>query len=200
MSKWGNEEKETLEEIDNIGLFGNILNLAAGDGRFTNKLLEKADKVTAIDINKEELNILKDNCNKDLINKLNMELVDITQKLPFQDMSFDGVFCTGTLHLFDKDTLFKILNEVKRILKSKGKILFDFATDIKRIDKYGNQIIFDGEGNYKKEESILMFKKYLSDFSLIIKESTFIEENLDENAGYKSIEGNFLIISGFLNK
>ena len=32
MSKWGIEEKETLAAIDKIGLTGNILDVAAGDG------------------------------------------------------------------------------------------------------------------------------------------------------------------------
>ena len=55
MSKWGIEEKETLAAIDKIGLTGNILDVAAGDGRFINELLKLSQGVTAIDINKEEL-------------------------------------------------------------------------------------------------------------------------------------------------
>ncbi len=34
MSKWGSEEKETIEAIEKIGFKGKILNIAAGDGRF----------------------------------------------------------------------------------------------------------------------------------------------------------------------
>lgn len=50
MSKWGIEEKETLDAINNIDFSGKILNIAAGDGRFNNRLLELAQSVTAIDI------------------------------------------------------------------------------------------------------------------------------------------------------
>lgn len=51
MSKWGIEKKETLNAIKEIGLYGDILNIAAGDGRFNNKLLELSNRVMTIDIN-----------------------------------------------------------------------------------------------------------------------------------------------------
>ena len=200
MSKWGIEEKETLEAINNIGFNGNILNIAAGDGRFNNKLLELCDKVIATDISEEELQILKSNCPSNLIRKLHTEIVDITKNFPFDDSVFDGVFCTGTLHLFDEKTISKILQEIKRVLKSNGKIVLDFATDIKRLDKNKNQVIFEGEGSFSTEQATSLFRNQLSDFSLNIEESTFREENLDDDAGYNYITGNFLIISGVLNK
>ena len=196
MSKWGIEEKETLDAINEIGLSGNILDVAAGDGRFINELLKLSQSVTAIDINKEELDYLKNNCHKEYSNILDIEIVDITKTFPYEDNSFDGIFCTGTLHLFNKDTIGFIVKEIERCLKKNGKIVLDFATDIKRYDKNGKEVIFEGEGCYSSEEAILLFKKLLKDFSFSIKESTFSEDNLDE-AGYNSIKGNFLIISGY---
>ena len=196
MSKWGIEEKETIEAINNIGFSGNILNIAAGDGRFNNRLLELSDSVTAIDIDNSELEFLEENCLKDLLYKLYTKAVDITQKLPFQDETFDGVFCTGTLHLFDRDTIIKILQEIKRVLKTKGKIVLDFATDIKRLDKKQNQVVFEGEGNYTTNEAVSLFEEELKEFSLNIGVATFMEENLDDDAGYNYISGNFLVISG----
>ncbi len=191
MSKWGNEEIETLEAINSLS--GNVLDVAAGDGRFINKLLEVSDSVTAIDIDPKELEILNINYSSD---KIITRVVDITKKFPFEDYSFDGVFCTGTLHLFDLETLKGILSEIKRVLKTNGKIVLDFVTNIKRIDKEGNEVTFDGEGNYNTEESILFFKESLEDFSLKIETYTFEEDNLKEETGYKIITGNFLIISG----
>ena len=191
MSKWGNEEVETVEAINT--LTGNILDVAAGDGRFINKLLEVSDSVTAIDIDLREIELLKAYYSSD---KIITRVVDITKRFPFEDYSFDGVFCTGTLHLFDLETLKGILSEIKRVLKTNGKIVLDFATDIKRIDKEGNEVTFDGEGNYNTEESISFFKEALKDFSLKFETYTFEEDNLNEETGYKKITGNFLIISG----
>ncbi len=191
MSKWGIEEKETLDAIKILR--GNILNIAAGDGRFNNKLLEISDSVTAIDIDEKELNILKENSDS---NNLITKVVDITKRFPFEDSSFDGIFCTGTLHLFDVETVKSILKEIKRVLKPNGKIVLDFATDIKRLDKEGNIVTFEGEGSYSTSEAVELFEKELNDFSLNIDKSTFKEENLNDDAGYNQITGNFLIISG----
>lgn len=195
MSKWGKEEKETIEAINNIGFSGNILNIAAGDGRFNNRLLELSDSVTAIDIDSDELKILKENCPKNLANKLYLNTVDITKKLPYDDDVFDGIFCTGTLHLFDRETIIKILKEIKRVLKDNGRIVLDFATDIKRLDKNQKQVVIDGEGNYTTEEAIALFEDQFQDFSLNIEVATFMEEDLDDDAGYNYICGNFLVIS-----
>lgn len=193
MSKWGIEEKETLDAINKIGFIGNVLDVAAGDGRFLNELLKYSKSVTAIDIDSKELEILKENCKEEFISKLKVEVVDIKKKFPYQDESYDTIFCTGTLHLFDKETISFIISEMKRCLKKNGNIILDFATDIKRLDKNGNLVKINGEGSYTSLEAISLFKELFS--NLNIEESTFSEDNLEE-AGYNSIKGKFLIING----
>lgn len=196
MSKWGMEEMETLNAIDKIGFFGDILNIAAGDGRFNNKILESSDSVIAIDIDDDELEILKKNCQKQLRDKLYTKKVDITDVFPFDDGVFDGIFCTGTLHLFERKILIKIIKEIKRVLKINGKIVLDFATDIERIDKNGKRIVFDNEGSYSLQETIDFFNNEFKDFSINIDVAEFSEKNLDDSAGYQFIKGKFLVISG----
>lgn len=196
MSKWGIEEKETLNAINKIGFKGKILNIAAGDGRFNDKLLELADEVVAVDINEEELKELKEKCPQNLKNKLNIRCMDITKRFPFEQNTFDGIFCTGTLHLFDIETIKNILIEIKRLLKNNGKILLDFATDISRLDFNNSPVTFNNEGNYTLEQGINLFRDAFKDFTIDIEKASFKEENLDDSTGYKDIEGNFLIISG----
>lgn len=172
---------------------GKILNIAAGDGRFNNELLEMANEVLAIDIDNKELEELKNNCHEKLQNKLTTQVIDITKKLPFKENTFDGIFCTGTFHSFDIETLKNILKEIRRVLKINGKIVLDFATDIKRLDKKGNRVIFDNDYNYNMEEIVQLLKNELKGFNIIIESASFEEKNLEESAGYKSINGNFLI-------
>lgn len=138
MSKWGTEEKETLAALKKIKFKGNVLNVAAGDGRFNNELLKSADQVLAIDISASELKLLKEDCLEELKPKLQAKRVNITEPMPFEEETFDGIFCTGTLHLFRKEIIINILNEMKRVLKCNGKIILDFATDIHRTDKNNN--------------------------------------------------------------
>lgn len=196
MSKWGIEEKETLNAINKIGFKGKILNIAAGDGRFNEELLKVADEVVAIDINENELKELDTRCPKELRDKLNTKCIDITKKLPFKENTFDGIFCTGTLHLFDMKTIKNILSEIKRVLKNNGKLILDFATDISRLDFDSKPVVFNGEGNYTLEQGIKIFQDSLRNFTLNIEKARFKEENLDKSTGYKIIEGNFLIIAG----
>ena len=196
MSKWGIEEKETTKAIEKIGFKGRILNVAAGDGRFNEKLLELADEVIAVDINEKELKELEEKCPKDLKNKLSIRCIDITKKFPFEQNTFDGIFCTGTLHLFDMQTIKDILSEIKRVLKNNGKILLDFATDISRLDFNNNPVTFNNEGHYTTEQGINIFQDNLKGFAINIEKASFKEENLDKSAGYSSIEGKFLVISG----
>lgn len=196
MSKWGEEEKETIQAIEKIGFKGRVLNIAAGDGRFNEELLKLADEVVAVDINEKELKELEEKCPKDLKSKLKTKCVDITKKFPFEQNTFDGIFCTGTLHLFDMQTIKDILSEIKRVLKNNGKILLDFATDISRLDFDNNKVTFGGEGNYTLEQGINIFQDSLRDFAFNIEKARFKEENVDKSVGYKVIEGNFLIISG----
>ena len=75
MSKWGIEEKETIDAINKIGMYGDILDVASGDGRFINELLKSSNSVTAIDIDKNDLEVLKEVSSKDLIDKLKIEIV-----------------------------------------------------------------------------------------------------------------------------
>lgn len=196
MSKWGIEEKETLDVIHNIGFHGNILNIAAGDGRFNNELLKLSDKLMAIDINESELDILKRNCLIGMKNKLYTKKVDITKTFPFENSAFDGVFCTGALHLFKEDIITNILDEIKRVLKVGGVIVLDFATEISRLDIAGNKVVFEGEGNYTNQQALNLFKNALAEFNINIETFSFKEENLDSDVGYKFINGKFLIISG----
>lgn len=173
---------------------GKILNIAAGDGRFNNELLEMTNEVLAIDIDDKELEKLINNCPEKLKNKLTTQIVDISKKLPFEDNAFDGIFCTGTLHSFDIETLKNILKQIRRTLKVNGKIVLDFATDIKRLDKKGKQVVFNNDYNYNMEEIVQLLKNELKGFNIIIESASFEEKNLEEAAGYKSINGKFLIV------
>jgi SAM-dependent methyltransferase len=137
LSQWGHEETETKERIVSLGFYGTILNVMAGDGRFNNDLLqlEEVEKIIAVDNDQNELDKLIANCPSELQYKLSTKVIDVLVKFPFEKNAFDGVFCTGALHLFDVQSLTQIIAQIDEVMKVGGKLLIDFATDIKRVKK-----------------------------------------------------------------
>jgi SAM-dependent methyltransferase len=140
-SIWGAGDSETLQILKKLvtekKLFGKWLHFAAGDGRYNNLLLHHVGKVVATDIDISALEKLQKTTPKKLTSKLSTQVQDITKSFPFKGNTFDGVFNTGTLHLFPKNLLEAIIGESYRVLKTKGLFIFDFATDIRRIREDG---------------------------------------------------------------
>ncbi len=177
-SIWGTGDKDTLELLEKIKISGKWLNLAAGDGRYNLNLLEKADFVVTSDIDESALNKLEQNTADRFKQKLQTKVFDITKKFPFKKESFDGVFCTGTLHLFPKEILRRIFSEIDRILKAHGRILIDFATDVKRIFPDGRFYIRKPEPQYKLEDAAEFLKELLKNYEVQIVESGVPEEEI----------------------
>jgi len=158
-SVWGTEEDITAEILNNSGITGKWLNLCAGDGRFNNRLLSKADKVIAVDIDPNALKKLVRITPAELKSKLETKIINVVEPFPFEKESFDGIFCVGTLHLFPKEIFQKILSEMSKVLKPGGKIIIDFAANIKRTYPDGSLWVVENEPNYSLEET----KKLLVD-------------------------------------
>ena len=195
MSKWGYEEPETIKVINDMNLTGSVLNLAAGDGRFNNALLAIADKVIAADNDQKELDELIKKCPENLTNKLETKIIDITKQFPFENSSFDGIFCTGTLHLFELKDLRKIILEIKRSLKPNGKFIIDFATDIQKVKNNGEIIPYKTK-IYETKQAIKLMEDLFKDFNYKIEICTLPEEQLFmDNIPY-TFKCNFLLVYG----
>ena len=92
---------------------GKCLDLGCGIGQFSKILMEYGYDVISADISDIALNKVKE-FNKSVVK------VDMQEKLPFEDDSFDLVFANLSIHFFsDKDTK-KLMLEIKRILKQGG--------------------------------------------------------------------------------
>ncbi len=175
-SIWGTGDKETLELLDKEEIKGKWLNLAAGDGRYNLNLLKKADFVVASDVDESALSKLYHTTPEKYRTKLETKVFDITKPFPFDDASFDGIFCAGTLHLFPRDVFRKIVFEIDRILKSNGKIIIDFATDIKRVSPNGKLIVFGDEPQYTLDEAKEILKEVFKKYKIKIQELQVFEE------------------------
>jgi len=164
-SIWGEGDSETLKLlktlVNNNKITGKWLNFAAGDGRYNNILLSQSDQVIATDIDKGALEKLKKTTPKNLLKKIKLIEQNIVEKFPFKNNIFDGVFNTGTLHLFPTTSLELIFSEVSRMLKASGIFIFDFATDIKRVKEDGG-LIGMSKNEYTKNQAKAILTKILT--------------------------------------
>ena len=183
-SIWGIGDKDTLQLLKKTKIRGKWLNLAAGDGRYNLSLLEKADSVVASDIDESALSKLWHNTPKKFQSKLKTKQFNLTKKFPFEDKSFDGVFCTGTLHLFPKDIFQKIISEIDRILKPNGRVIIDFATDIKRTSPSGKLITFGKEPLYTLEDAKNTLKNLFRNYQTEQHDSEVVEDFEAANPPY----------------
>lgn len=118
--------------------------------------------------------------------KLELKPFDITKRFPLANNSFDGVFCTGTLHLFPRRSLRQIIAEIDRVLKPNGKVVIDFAVDISRTSLNGNgrSIIFGKEPLYTLKEAIIVLKTLFENYKIQIHTSEVLEDFQGANPPY----------------
>ncbi|EKD44636.1 MAG: hypothetical protein ACD_71C00062G0002 [uncultured bacterium (gcode 4)] len=167
-SVWGIEDKAIANLLEKTEIVGKWLNLCAGDGRFNNLILKKADGAVAVDIDENALQKLVRITPDILRKKLTTKTVNVVKLFPFEDDLFDGIFCVGTLHLFSESVFKSILLEMERVLKSGGRIIIDFATDIKRTYPNGNLWIIENEQNYSMEEALPFLKEIFKEYKVNI--------------------------------
>jgi SAM-dependent methyltransferase len=194
-SIWGKGDKDTLRLLTALDISGKWLNLAAGDGRYNKLLLTKAQMVVAADIDERALAKLKENTPDDLKGKLHTRTFNLLNAFPFADRQFDGVFCTGTLHLFPEKILTKILLEIDRVLKPDGTVIIDFATDIKKVLPNGKPYVLK-RIQYTAEEAMLIIRKLLKGYKLKIIQSKVPEEVVRIGDILYTFSCNYLLVVG----
>lgn len=126
---------ETFEELDWVGIkeqndffkFADlpgkltVLEIGAGTGKWTIPLLKKGFAVTATDISRKSLRVLKDKAQSfGLDGKLTV-LVDNFEKESFRE-KFDAVFCFGVIHHLDPKKRNLIISNIIRSVKKGGRI------------------------------------------------------------------------------
>jgi len=194
-SIWGAGDPDTLKLLESESIRGRWLNLAAGDGRYNQQILAKADYVVASDVDKNALQKLYDSTPEQYQAKLEIKDFDIVEIFPFDNQSFDGIFCTGTLHLFPKKTLEKIIKEIDRVLKSRGKVIVDFATDVKRVLPSGESYVRTGEPQYTTQEAKSLLEELFKDYEVKIQESSVPEETIKSGDKQYQFSCNFLLLT-----
>ena len=167
----------------------NVLDFGCGDGRYKN-LIKENNKYTGVDVeasgfdkNKKVADIFWDN-----------------KTLPFDDETFDMVICTEVLN--QVDNIDNTIKEIKRVLKTEGKIFVtmvfifgehDVPYDFTRYTSFGIKNIFE-KNNFKvlKNEKLLQGKKSIiqiidSEFTRYLNDKCSQKNRLFYNLLFKFI-------------
>jgi len=174
-----------------------MLDVACGQGFFTREFAKTGAVLTGVDISKELIEIAKKSSPKEITFS-----VSKADKLPFEDGVFDKV--SIILAIQNIENIIGVFSEIKRVLKSKGKVFIvmnhpcfripkksDWGFDNKagiqyrRIDAYSSDIMTKiemnpGEKDNKKKEYTVSFHKSLQSYFKIFQKNGFVVSNLEE--------------------
>jgi len=149
-----------LELINRVNARGKWLCIASGDGRYLKPIIARCEKLIAIDLDKNALAKLYENCPKNLRDKLELRHTDVFSTS--LDMNFfSGIICTGFLHLFSKEKLQSLFFKLFESLQPKGNLLFDFAFNIKRTSNTTRQIDIKGSIKHSLVSSMKLLDSIL---------------------------------------
>lgn len=103
---------------------GKILELGAGHGQDSFFFARQGYDVLSSDIEISSLNLNFNKQSEAIQDRVEILQLDLKNPLPFEDQTFDVVYAHLSLHYFDTETTWFIINEIRRILKPEGIFAF----------------------------------------------------------------------------
>lgn len=124
---WQNLVRKMASELFNID-WKRVLEVGCGEGLFLTEVASTNKNTHFYGVDNWEyiLEKAQDRIDEKDIGNVELFRADAVA-LPFKDSYFDGIFCTNLVYnLASIDVVKKTLNEMARVCKSGGKIIFDF--------------------------------------------------------------------------
>jgi ubiquinone/menaquinone biosynthesis C-methylase UbiE len=119
---WNKFRERHMGEVENFvkNCDGNLLDLGCGSGRHFIK--RGRLKIHGVDFSEEMIKLAEKNAKN---KKIDVELKLMrNEEIPYPDEFFDNLICVAVLHCIEtKEGRKKLLREMKRVLKKKGKAL-----------------------------------------------------------------------------
>lgn len=199
-SIFGLGDADTISYLSDQNLTGIWLDLGGGDGRYLDSMINTADKVYLGDIDEGAISKVWHNLNLEQRKKLIPAVFDITKRFPFNDAEFDGIFCTGFLHLFPGEVIVEMIKEVTRTLKPGGRFIFDFATDIKREQPDGTLVSHEGAPEYTDAQGMdLMLGQLEDNFKIKHMFKSNVNDDLTKDTLGYNFSCNYFLMDAYKN-
>ena len=115
-------DKDVILKILDITPNQKIIDVGCGNGYMSKEfstLVGKSGKVFAVDQSTEAIEKLKHETKENNIVPLETDITDI---VPIEDKSIDLIYLSGVFHIFSKEQIGKFQQEVKRLLRPRGKL------------------------------------------------------------------------------
>lgn len=188
---------------------GKILELGAGHGQDSFFFARHGYDVLSSDIETSSLNLNFTKQSAAIQDKVEILQLDLKKTLPFQDQSLDVVYAHLSLHYFDTQTTWFIINEIRRTLKPEG--IFAFLANSISDPEYstGNSLeedFFLIDKVTKRYFSIASTRKFTQDFQISLLDNlgkTYKDEakgvsNLIRFIGNKTSKRNYAMAIPFV--
>jgi demethylmenaquinone methyltransferase/2-methoxy-6-polyprenyl-1,4-benzoquinol methylase len=117
--QWETEAEIVRQALAEVHLTGQVLDMAAGTGIWTQELIKTADHVTALDSSEEMLELNRRRVQSD---KVTYVLTDLFYWQPV--MAYDGVFMGFWLSHIPSALLYDFIGTIAGALKPGGKLFF----------------------------------------------------------------------------
>lgn len=160
--------KEVLEYFPSKG---RVLCLGDGQGQDGRFFASKGYTVTSTDISEIALKENRSKVKEANLANIEIKKVDLRNKLPFKEDSFDVVYAHLSLHYFSKEITQKIFKEIQRVLVSGGIVAVfvnsvndpEFNTGVRL-----EQELFEIGGKVKRFFSTYSMDYFTRDFQVIL--------------------------------
>ena len=135
---WLDEFKDIIDNVNS-----EIIDLGCGvTGNNTLYLLENNKKVLSCDFAEEALNVIQKH-----ISNAKTICFDMAETFPFSDNYTQLIIADLSIHYFLKEVTENIINEIKRVLKPNGYLIFRVnstnSTEYKKLQEQGKEKIED---------------------------------------------------------
>lgn len=183
-SVFGEPDPVTLDLIRQIPVSGKVVEVGAGDGRYSLPMAEMGLEVVAGDVSKAALDTLSKKAeNRGLT--IPTVIFNGSEPFPKELHEADAVVNTALLYLLPQEHIREFAEASHQALRKNGVLIVDFVTDRQRIGVDGNEIRGKNEISYDIYGGLQTLAKTIDGiFEIDALKFSDVDQDLRETAGY----------------